>query len=88
MKRFDPNYEAALDLLPEGGEGLRYISVEVNDPDSWPFVAHRPLLRPDDVPAELIADVARANGPRRPRRWAWRWTAISCAGSATRSCQA
>jgi predicted dehydrogenase len=55
MKRFDPNYEAALDLLPEGGEGLRYVSVEVSDPDSWPFVAHRPLLRPDDVPAELIA---------------------------------
>jgi hypothetical protein len=56
MKRFDPNYEAALDLLPEGGGGLRYISVEVSDPDSWPFVDHRPLLRPDDVPAELIAD--------------------------------
>jgi predicted dehydrogenase len=59
MKRFDPNYEAALDVLPAGGSGLRYISVEVSDPDSWPFVAHRPLLRPDDVPAELVAD-ARA----------------------------
>jgi predicted dehydrogenase len=59
MKRYDPNYEAALDLLPEGGEGLRYISVEVSDPDSWPFVAHRPLTRPDDVPAALVDD-ARA----------------------------
>jgi predicted dehydrogenase len=59
MKRYDPNYQAALDLLPEGGEGLRYISVEVSDPDSWPFVAHRPLTRPDDVPRELVAD-ARA----------------------------
>ena len=59
MKRFDPNYEAALELLPEGGHGLRYISVEVSDPDSWPFVAHRPLLRPDDVPDELVDD-ARA----------------------------
>jgi Oxidoreductase family, NAD-binding Rossmann fold len=56
MKRFDPNYEAALAYLPAGGKGLRYISVEVSDPDSWPFVAHRPLTRPDDVPAELIAD--------------------------------
>ncbi len=56
MKRFDPNYEAALTYLPAGGEGLRYISVEVSDPDSWPFVAHRPLVRPDDVPADLIAD--------------------------------
>ncbi len=59
MKRYDPNYEAALELLPEGGEGLRYISVEVADPDSWPFVAHRPLTRPDDVPPELVDD-ARA----------------------------
>ena len=30
MKRFDPNYEAALEYLPEGGKGLRYISVEVS----------------------------------------------------------
>ncbi|HYW29813.1 MAG TPA: Gfo/Idh/MocA family oxidoreductase [Gaiellales bacterium] len=59
MKRFDPNYEAMLAVLPEGGRGLRYISVDVNDPDSWPFVDHRPLLRPDDVPAGLIED-ARA----------------------------
>jgi predicted dehydrogenase len=59
MKRYDPNYQAALDLLPDGGEGLRYISVEVADPDSWPFVAHRPLTRSDDVPAALIDD-ARA----------------------------
>lgn len=59
MKRFDPNYQAALEYLPAGGEGLRYVSVEVSDPDSWPFVAHRPLVRPDDVPADLVAD-ARA----------------------------
>jgi predicted dehydrogenase len=56
MKRFDPNYEAALELLPADGRGLRYISVEVSDPDSWPFVGHRPLVRPDDVPAELVDD--------------------------------
>ncbi|HEX3331702.1 MAG TPA: Gfo/Idh/MocA family oxidoreductase, partial [Gaiellales bacterium] len=49
MKRFDPHYQAALEYLPDGGEGLRYLSVEVSDPDSWPFVAHRPLVRPDDV---------------------------------------
>ncbi|MEE9251351.1 MAG: Gfo/Idh/MocA family oxidoreductase [Alphaproteobacteria bacterium] len=54
MKRFDPSYEAALDLLPKGGKGLRYISVEVNDPDSWPFVAHHPNVRGDDVPKSLI----------------------------------
>ena len=59
MKRHDPNYEAALDLLPEGGRGLRYISVEISDPDSWPFVDHRPLVRADDVPPEAV-DEARA----------------------------
>src|SRR4051794_624945 len=56
MKRFDPSYERALELLPAGGEGLRYIGVEVQDPDAWPFVAHRELVRPDDVPADLIAE--------------------------------
>jgi predicted dehydrogenase len=53
MKRFDPSYEAALELLPEGGRGLRYVAVEVNDPDSWPFVAHHPHRRGDDVPKAL-----------------------------------
>jgi len=57
MKRFDPNYEAALELLPADGRGLRYVSVEVSDPDSWPFVGHRPLVRADDVPADLGDDL-------------------------------
>lgn len=58
MKRFDPNYEAALGLLPAGGAGLRYISVEVSDPDSWPFVAHRPLVRADDLDPAMGAQLA------------------------------
>jgi predicted dehydrogenase len=54
MKRFDPNYEAALAELPgDGASTLRYLSVEVHDPDAWPFVAHRPLTRADDVPPAL-----------------------------------
>ncbi|MGH3140680.1 MAG: Gfo/Idh/MocA family protein, partial [Gaiellales bacterium] len=57
MKRFDPNYQAALDLLPADGRSLRYVSVEVSDPDSWPFVAHRPLTRGDDLPAGLGDDL-------------------------------
>ena len=57
MKRFDPNYEAALEQLPADGRGLRYVSVEVSDPDSWPFVAHRPLVRADDVAPELVDDL-------------------------------
>lgn len=59
MKRFDPSYEAALKRLPGTAETLRYISVEVNDPDAWPFFRHHRWLRGDDVPAALVAE-ARA----------------------------
>ncbi len=59
MKRFDPNYEAALELLPAAGTGLRYISVEVSDPDSWPFVGHRELTRAGDLASGLIDDARR-----------------------------
>ena len=44
MKRFDPSYEAALKLLPGTAKTLRYISVEVNDPDAWPFFRHHAWL--------------------------------------------
>ena len=57
MKRFDPNYEAALEQVPADGRGLRYVSVEISDPDSWPFVGHRPLVRADDVAPELVDDL-------------------------------
>jgi predicted dehydrogenase len=57
MKRFDPNYELLLGMIPTDGEGLRYISVEVQDPDSWPFNQHQGnFLKPDDIPAALIED--------------------------------
>lgn len=59
MKRFDPSYEAALALLPEGGKGLRYISVEVHDPDAWPFTAHHPHALGNDIPASLIEEGRR-----------------------------
>jgi predicted dehydrogenase len=55
MKRFDPSYEAALQRLPGTAKTLRYVSVEVNDPDAWPFFRHHTWLRGDDVAAELIA---------------------------------
>jgi predicted dehydrogenase len=75
MKRFDPSYQAALARLPGTGKTLRYISVEVNDPDAWPFFRHHSWLRGDDVGQELItaaatkqrAQVARAvSGLTRP----------------------
>ncbi|MBL8583825.1 MAG: Gfo/Idh/MocA family oxidoreductase [Rhizobiaceae bacterium] len=54
MKRFDPAYRLALESLPGTAATLRYISVEVNDPDAWPFIAHRPTRRGADIPRSLI----------------------------------
>ena len=58
MKRFDPSYEAALRLLSESAATLRYVSVEVNDPDAWPFIGHHPHRRGADLPAAQ-AEAAR-----------------------------
>ena len=57
MKRFDPAYEAALELLPKTSATLRQISVEVNDPDAWPFIRHHDWRKGDDVPKALIDEV-------------------------------
>lgn len=54
MKRFDPNYQLALDKLPGSSKTLRYVSVEVNDPDAWPFIRHYPTNRGADIPRDLI----------------------------------
>lgn len=54
MKRFDPSYRKALELMPGTARTLRYISVEVNDPDAWPFVRHHRMNRGADIPRELI----------------------------------
>jgi predicted dehydrogenase len=59
MKRFDPSYEAALELLPGTAQTLRHVSVEVNDPDAWPFVRHHDWQPGGGVAQELI-DEARA----------------------------
>ncbi len=53
MKRYDPAYRRALELLPARIEDVKLISVEVNDPDQAPFVAHLPMMTPDDLPQQL-----------------------------------
>jgi predicted dehydrogenase len=53
MKRYDPAVRRALELLPARIEDIRLITVEVNDPDHEPFVAHLPMTWPNDLPAEL-----------------------------------
>jgi predicted dehydrogenase len=54
MKRFDPSYETALKHLPGTAKTLRYVSIEVNDPDAWPFIRHHTWCRGEDVPTDLI----------------------------------
>jgi predicted dehydrogenase len=57
MKRFDPSFEAALDLMPGTAKTLRQISVEVNDPDAWPFIRHHDWAAGKDVAPSLIDEV-------------------------------
>ena len=59
MKRFDPSWRLLAEMVGGLGERLRLISVEVNDPDSWPYTAHRDYLAGDDVPAGLIEESGR-----------------------------
>jgi predicted dehydrogenase len=53
MKRHDPAYKHALTYLPSTIEEVKLISVEVNDPDHEPFVAHLPMVWGADLPASL-----------------------------------
>src|SRR5205085_2849965 len=56
MKRYDPSVRLLRELINGQGGKLRAISVEVNDPDFWPYVAHRDYRAAGDVPKSLIAD--------------------------------
>jgi predicted dehydrogenase len=87
MKRFDPNYETLLSMLPRHGDGLRYISVEVQDPDSWPFNQHQgDFVKTDDVPRELVEEarskrekqVLRATGHMLAGAEMWGFTNSYC----------
>jgi predicted dehydrogenase len=55
MNRFDPAYERMHDELPESAEGLRYVSVVVNDPEFEPYFGEdEDLIRPDDIPPDAL----------------------------------
>jgi predicted dehydrogenase len=60
MKLYDPAVEALLESLPENADGLRYVSVVVNDPEFVPFFEPGEIVRGDDVPRELIEATRRA----------------------------
>jgi predicted dehydrogenase len=56
MKRWDPSYEMLLAEVKDLGPHLRFIAVECNDPDSWPFSVHQGFQRFSDLPVGLMAD--------------------------------
>jgi predicted dehydrogenase len=60
MKRHDPAYKRALDMLPADIADVKLISVEVNDPDFEPFVAHLPMTWPNDIPDALRGEARLA----------------------------
>jgi predicted dehydrogenase len=63
MKRFDPAYQRLLELLPEDLADVRYLSVEVRDPDQLPFVDHLPMTGASDLDPSMGAELrARAAG--------------------------
>ncbi|WP_018151619.1 Gfo/Idh/MocA family protein [Leeia oryzae] len=57
MKRFDPSYQLLHDMLPTDGAKLRMVSVEVCDPDSWPFREHQgDLVFANDISQEMRSE--------------------------------
>ena len=68
MKRHDPAFRRALELLPDRIAEVKLISVEVNDPDQDPFVAHLPMTAPGDLPVEAgVEQVRKLPRGDRPR---------------------
>jgi predicted dehydrogenase len=57
MKRYDPAYVRLLELLPEDPQDVRYIGVEVRDPDQHPFVDHLPMTAATDLDPALGAEL-------------------------------
>jgi predicted dehydrogenase len=53
MKRYDPAFLRLLELLPERPADLRYLSIEVRDPDQGPFVAHLHMTAASDLAPQL-----------------------------------
>jgi predicted dehydrogenase len=53
MKRYDPAFRQACEYLPKDAAEIKLISVEVNDPDQHPFVAHLPMHAANDIPSAL-----------------------------------
>ncbi len=61
MKRYDPAYERLAELLPEVHGDVRLVRVTTLESPFEPYVDHYPLLPPSPAPAELIAELRKAD---------------------------
>ncbi len=67
MKRFDPAVQALRAMVEGRGERLRMVTVEVNDPGSWPFTDHHDFLPGDDVAKSVIQEGGRRRSEQTAR---------------------
>lgn len=61
MKRYDPAYERLAELLPEVLGEVRLVKVTTLESPYEPYVSHYPLLPPSPAPAEVIAELRKAD---------------------------
>jgi predicted dehydrogenase len=61
MKRYDPAYERLVALLEEWRSELRLVRVTTLESPLAPYVAHYPLVKPSDVPAEVLDELRRSD---------------------------
>lgn len=59
MNRFDPAVERMREELPNSAAGLRYVSVEVRDPEHWPYLGPDEVVR-GELPAGLVGELREA----------------------------
>ncbi len=81
MKRYDPAYERLATLAPQL-QDLRLVRVTTLESPLEPYVAHYPLVRADDVPADTFAALRADDDARlldalpdvdEETRWVYRW---------------
>jgi predicted dehydrogenase len=80
MKRYDPAYERLLSLLHEWRSELRLVRVTTLESPLGPYVAQYPLVKPSDVPAEVLHELRRSDeqavdlpGVDAETRFCYRW---------------
>jgi predicted dehydrogenase len=61
MKRYDPAYERLVALLADRRSELRLVRVTTLESPLEPYVAHYPLVKPTDVPAEVLDELRRSD---------------------------